>query len=509
MVIRLSDPEHQQPKVDWFIFSLGAALLGAVVLPIVAFPEFSESAINLAFGLITQELGVIYVALATTILVFLLYAAFGPWGHIRLGNSEVRYGQFSWISMLFCCGIGGSVIYWGASEWVFYYIAPPFSATPESGEATLWAATYGMFHWGPVGWALYCLPTLAISCAYYLSPSPSLRLSAACSPGLGPFQTAPVRRFIDLLFIVGLLGSAATGLGFGTAVATSALTRLAGIPDDFTTQLALIAVITVLISISVYRGLDGGIKQLSNINSSLALILLAFVLVLGPTQFIAEMSLAAVGHGAQHFLQMLTWTDPLQNDQFVENWTVFYWAWWLALGPFVGMFVCKISEGRTVRELIGGMLVWGSLGCALFFMILGNFTLNLELTDQMPVVAETQSFSPSYALSHALTYLPGSSFWLVFVVVIGTIFTATTYDSAAYTLAAGATDQLRPGQHPERWHRVFWALALGTLPASLLYFGSLKALQTATLVASVPLLLIYVILIIAVARTLKSHLRER
>ncbi|MGB1669345.1 MAG: BCCT family transporter, partial [Candidatus Puniceispirillaceae bacterium] len=117
------------------IFGLGAALLGAVVLPIVAFPEVSESAINLAFGLITQELGVIYVALATIILVFLLYAAFGPWGHIRLGNSEVRYSQFSWISMLFCCGIGGSVIYWGASEWVFYYLAPPFSATPESSEA--------------------------------------------------------------------------------------------------------------------------------------------------------------------------------------------------------------------------------------------------------------------------------------------------------------------------------------------------------------------------------------
>ena len=153
------------------------------------------------------------------------------------------------------------------------------------------------------------------------------------------------------------------------------------------------------------------------------------------------------------------------------------------------------------------MLVWGSLGCALFFMILGNFTLNLELTGQMPVVAETQSFSPSYALSHALTYLPGSSFWLVFVVVIGTIFTATTYDSAAYTLAAGATDQLRPGQHPERWHRVFGRLPR-TLPASLLYFGSLKALQTATLVASVPLLLIYVILIIAVGRTLESHLQE-
>ena len=492
------------PKVDWFIFFLGAALLSLVVLPIVVFPEASQALIDQAFRFITRELGVLYVALATSILVFLIYAAAGPWGRVRLGDGDARYSQFSWISMLFCCGIGGSVIYWGASEWVFYYVAPPFSTEPESDAATLWATTYGMFHWGPVGWALYCLPTLAISCAYYLGRSPSLRLSAACEAGLGRFQSGGLRRFIDLLFIVGLLSSAATGLGFGTAVATSALTRLAGIPDNFSTQLALIAVITVLISISVYRGLDDGIKTLSNINSVLALVLLACVFVLGPTLFIAETSLAALGHGLQHFIQMLTWTDPLGRDQFVENWTVFYWAWWLALGPFVGMFVCKISEGRTVRELITGMLLWGSLGCALFFMILGNFSLNLELTGQMNVVEESQSMSPSYALSHAVTYLPGASLWLIFVAVIGTIFTATTYDSAAYTLAAGATQRLAPGQHPERWHRVFWALALGMLPASLLYLGSLRALQTATIVASVPLLVIYVILMISITRTLRS-----
>ena len=177
-------------KVDWFIFSLGAALLGAVVLPIVAFPEVSESAINLAFGLITQELGVIYVALATTLLGFLLYAAFGPWGHIRLGNSAVRSSQFSWRALLFCCGIGGSVIYWGASEWVFYYLAPPFSATPESSEATLWAATYGMFHWGPVGWASTACPP-SRSVVLLLEPFAFAALKCACSPGSGRFRQLP------------------------------------------------------------------------------------------------------------------------------------------------------------------------------------------------------------------------------------------------------------------------------------------------------------------------------
>lgn len=216
---------------------------------------------------------------------------------------------------------------------------------------------------------MYCLPTVAICCTYYLKKIPSLRLSAACEPIIGKQSNGLGGRIIDLLFIVGLISSAATGLGFGTSVAASALTRLMSIPDNFITQLTIITVMTLVIAGSVYRGLDGGIKTLSNINSVLALLLIAYVLVAGPTRFILEMSVASLGHLAQNFVTMLTWTDPFEKSNFVESWTVFYWAWWLALGPFVGMFVCKISEGRTLRELIVGMLFWGSAGCFILLNI--------------------------------------------------------------------------------------------------------------------------------------------
>ena len=145
---------NNQPEVDWLIFGLSATLLALVVLPVVLFPEASQGAINTIFKLLTTEFGVLYVTLTTAIIALLLYIAISPWGNIRLGRIEARYSQFSWISMLFCCGIGGSVIYWGATEWVFYYTSPPFGEVAKSDAATLWAQTYGMFHWGPGGWAL-------------------------------------------------------------------------------------------------------------------------------------------------------------------------------------------------------------------------------------------------------------------------------------------------------------------------------------------------------------------
>ena len=168
------------------------------------------------------------------------------------------------------------------------------------------------------------------------------------------------------------------------------------------------------------------------------------------------------------------------------------------------MFVCKISEGRTLRELIIGMLFWGSAGCALFFLILGSYALNTELTGLHGVVNETLNASPSAALASLIERLPAGEFWLAFLAIIGIIFTATTYDSASYTLAAGATVKLEPGEHPARWHRVFWAVALGILPASLLYLGGLKALQTASVIASLPLLVVYGILFAAIITTLRA-----
>ena len=499
--------ENESPRIDWFIFIVGSALLLSVVIPIVVAPEWSVGLVNSAFAFLTQHLGVYYVLTACLVFAFLLWIALGKAGNIVLGPEDTppAYSKFSWAAMLFCTGIGASLIYWGAAEWAFYYVEPPFGVEPRSDEAILWASSYGMFHWGPVAWGLYCLPTVAFCTSYHIKQVPVLRLSAACGSVLKGQTDKWPGRIIDLLFIVGLLGTAATGLAFGTSLVSSAITRLSGLPDNFTMQFVIMATSTLLIAYSVYRGLDKGIKVLSVINASLALVLAGFVLIAGPTSFILEMGVSSIGHLVQNFIRMMSWADPLAREDFVESWTIFYWAWWLALGPFVGMFVAKISRGRTLREVIFGMLLWGSVGCALFFIVFGNYALYLELNGIYAVAEHAIDVSPSSAIAVIIEMLPFGSFWLVYIAVIGTIFTATTYDSASYTLSAGATRYLRTDQHPMRAHRVYWAIALGVLPSVLLFLGGLRALQTASIVASVPLLVVYIILAWSILKVLKEY----
>lgn len=504
---------HEQPEaeIDWFIFLTGTAILFGVVIPIIVAPEWSMDIIDTTFRFITTELGVLYIIVTVTTFIFLIWLGLSRWGTLVLGPQPAArpvYSRFAWVAMLFCTGIGASLVYWGATEWVYYYTAPPFGVAAESDEAIRWATSYGIFHWGPLGWALYCLPAIALCCSYHLRGIPKLRLSAACSSVLGSYTERWPGRVLDLLFIIGLLGTAATGLGLGTSVVSSSLTELTGLPDGFGMQLGVILLVTLIIAFSVYRGLDKGIKVLSMFNASLALILIGFVLVVGPTSFILETGVTALGTVAQNFLTMATWTDPLQRSTFIESWTIFYWAWWIALGPFVGMFVCKISEGRTIREVIFGMLGWGTLGCASFFIVLGNYALYLELGGLHGVVTQVQAESPSAAIASIIALLPAGQFWLVYLAVIGLIFTATTYDSASYTLAAGASLNLREHEHPRRWHRVFWAVTLGLLPTSLLFLGGLRALQTASIVASLPLVGVYLLMGISIVRMLHDHIAE-
>ncbi len=222
-----------EPEVDWFIFWGGTLILLAVVIPIVFIPDLSKQVIQSVFTWITTELGVLYVVTATLTIGFLLVVAVSDWGRIVLGEPDEAYSMFSWISMLFCCGIGAGLIYWGAAEWTYYYVAPPFGVEPRSDEAVIWASSYGMFHWGPVGWALYTLPAVALCCSYHLKKVPSLRLSDACEPVLGKLSQGAVGRVIDLFFIIGLLATAATGIGLGTSVVTSSITRATGLEDGF------------------------------------------------------------------------------------------------------------------------------------------------------------------------------------------------------------------------------------------------------------------------------------
>jgi BCCT family betaine/carnitine transporter len=497
--------ESGKTNIDWFIFGTTVILL-LFVCGFLVSSEQGANWVSWAFAAITGQLGVVYVWAAVATVTFLLVVAFGRFGKTVLGpqGEAPQFSGLSWGSMLFAAGIGTAVMYWGAIEWAFYYQSPPFGIEPKSLAAAEWAASYGIFHWSFTGWALYCLPSLAIAYVYHVKGLSQLRLSVACQGVLGHWAERWPGRVVDLLFMISLISAAATGIALSVPLISETLTRLTTWPDSFGLKVFVMLTGTVLFAISVYLGLEKGIKRLSLLNTCLVFLFLLFVLIAGPTLFILKTGTNSIGVVLQNFFRMITWTDPVSNSGFVESWTVFYWAWWIALGPFVGMFIAKISRGRTIRQVILGTMGYGSLGCMLVFIVLGNYSLDLQLSGKLDVVGRINESGGAAAVIDVITALPMSSVVLPLFGIICFVFMATTYDSASYTLAASASHRLLATEEPATSHRVFWAFALGALPIVLVYLDGLEPVKTAVVVASLPLLLIYVLLAVSLMRMLEQ-----
>lgn len=492
-------------NIDWFIFNTTVILLILVCAFLIG-SEQGAQWVSWAFNGITMQLGVVYVWTAILTIVFLLVIAFGRFGGTLLGpvSEPPQFSSFSWGSMLFAAGIGTAVMYWGAIEWVFYYQSPPFGVEPLSRAAVEWAASYGIFHWSIAGWALYCLPALAIAYVYHVLGESQLRLSVACRGVLGRWTERWPGRVVDLLFMVSLVSAAATGIALSVPLIAETLMRLTAWDDSLALKVVVMLTGTALFALSVYLGLDKGIKRLSLLNTGLVFVFLLFVLLAGPTSFILKTGTNSIGVVLQNFFRMMTWTDPVTNSGFVESWTVFYWAWWIALGPFVGMFIAKISRGRTIRQMVLGTIGYGSLGCVLVFIVLGNYALDLQLAGKLDIVGRLNESGGAAAVVDVVTSLPAESVVLPLFGVICFVFMATTYDSASYTLAASASRRLAATDEPASAHRVFWAFALGALPIVLVHLDGLEPVKTAAVVASLPLLSVYVLLAVSLRRLLKG-----
>ena len=500
-------PQGLGNGLDRPIFFGSVIIILSLCLPLAIYPEAGQRMLGAAFDYLTHNFGILYLMGAAATLLFLLYLAFSRYGDIRLGDTSPDFSTFSWSAMLFCGGIGTSILYWGTVEWAHYYENPPFSVVPGTPEALNWAVSYPIFHWGLMGWALYCLPGVAISYSYYVRGAKSLRLSEACAPIIGSQANGVLGRVIDLLFVIGLVGACSTGIGLAVPLIGMSVTELFGLDRaalGFTLDLIVIFVVTIIFATSVWFGLEKGIKRLSDWNVGLAFVLLLFILLVGPTLFIVELGFEAVGHMLQNFLRMSSWADASKTSSFVESWTVFYWAWWLALGPYMGIFICKISRGRTLRQMILCCIGYGTLGSVVFFSILGNYAIYLEMNAIFPVLDTMSSAGPPSAIVGVLTTLPWPKLVLTLFTIVCVIFAATSYDSSSYTLAASATEELPPTAHPARWHRVFWAFLLGLLPITLVYLGGLKPLQSAVTLVSVPLFAVIVLLTLSLYKSLRA-----
>lgn len=494
-----------------FFGALG--LLLAVTIPLVVFPTQGAIWVGAARSLLTENLGVLYLALGVGAGIFMIFIAFSDIGRISLGHPDdtPEFSTLSWAAMLFCAGIGASILYWGTIEWAYYYQSPPFHVEGRSAEAARWAAAYGIFHWGPLAWSIYLIPALPIAYFYYVRHRNVLKVSEALLPVLGEGKAhGKTGTTIDVLFVFGMLGGGATSLGLAAPLINEGAHELFGAPRNIVTQIAVLVICTAIFGASSYAGLKKGIQTLSNINLWLALLLLTFVFFVGPTVFMANTGLDSLGRVLSNLVHMATWIEPFggfedfQDTQFPQDWTIFYWAWWLAFAPSVGLFIARISRGRTIREMVVGSIFFGTLGCALFFMVLGNFGLYLQLSGQLDVVDILNNQSPTAAIFAILGELPLRYFVIGVYTILALIFTATTFDSISYILASVV--QKRLDGEPERWNRLFWAFALSFMPIALLLLGGLETLQTASIVGGAPLLIVALLLCMAIVKVARFDL---
>ncbi|MCQ1061248.1 BCCT family transporter [Photobacterium sp. ZSDE20] len=491
-------------------------MLISVVVPLLLFPVQGAEWITIAKTFMTDKLGFLYLSLGVAAFFFMIYIVFSDIGQIKLGDPDEKpeFTTASWAAMLFCGGIGASILYWGTIEWAYYYQAPPFQLEPGSEEAVRWAATYGLFHWGPIAWSIYLVPALPIAYFFYVRKQPVLKVSAALMPAIGEARSYGwLGKVIDVLFIFGLLGGGATTLGLAAPLITEGANYLFGLPKDTETQIIVLMLCTAIFAYSAYAGMEKGIKFLSNVNFWGALSLLAFVLISGPTIFMLETGLDSLGRMLSNFFVMATWAEPFggygsfENTHFPQDWTIFYWAWWLVFAPSMGLFVARISRGRTIKQMVTGSIFFGSMGCFLFFMILGNYGLSLQLSGALDVVGILNSEGATKAIFSILEQLPYSTVVIAAFTLLCLIFTATTFDSISYILASVVQNNVT--EDPMRWNRLFWAFALSFMPSVLLFMGGLSTLQTAAIVGGLPLLVIAVMLMISAVKAAKLDLTHQ
>jgi betaine/carnitine transporter, BCCT family len=495
------------PKIFW------PALLVAlfVSLFMALSPEAGSKAVNSAFSFVTGTFGWLFLIAGMVCFLVLLWLAYGRYGQVKLGgpNDEPEFTYLSWVAMMFCAGIGIGIMLWSITEPLYYLLGPPFGLEPGSVIAGEWAHLYGQFHWGFSAWAIYCIFAIPVAYAVYVRKDPHLRVSSATAGVLGhQLANGTLGVIIDIFVMFGIIGGVGTSLGLAVPLVSALAGNLFGIPASFGLNMVILAIWTAIFSTSVYRGLSKGIKVLSDINMYLALGLIAFVLLAGPTVFIMSMWTNSIGLLVNDFFRMSFWMDPIAKGGFPEGWTIFYWAWWFAYGPMFGLFVARISKGRTIREVVVACIVWGTLGCWIYFAIFGGYSIYLEVNGIAPVTQILAESGGPAAVIAVLSELPLSGLVIVVYTILCFVFLSTTLDSSAYVLASVCSKNLTGDEQPARWNRLLWALVLAVLAVGLLTIGGLQTVQTSTIVVALPLVVIMALLTLSLLKWLKEDFKE-
>ena len=479
---------------------LGSA---AVVIGFVLFGGFFTRTAATVFrsiqSYIVETFGWFYILTATALLITVIWLIFSRFGGIRLGGQDTKpeFGYLTWFSMLMSAGMGIGIVFFGVAEPMLHYLAPP-TADAETAAAVREAMRFTFFHWGFHPWAIYTAIALPLAYFHFRHDLP-LAPRSLLYPLLGERIHGPWGHAVDILCTVGTLFGVATSLGLGSIQINAGLDRLLGVEQGTQQQVMLIAGITAIATLSVVSGLHLGIRYLSQFNIGLAGVILLFVLVAGPTIYIIELFVSSLGYYLQTLPRTSLWINPSPESDWQSNWTLFYWSWWISWSPFVGVFVARISRGRTLRQFILTVLLVPSLAGFVWFAAVGGTGLYLERFGDGGIAAVTQQ-NNALALYALLDQLPGSTLTATLATLLIFVFFVTSSDSGSLV-----DDMVTSGGHPNppRAQRVFWALAEGTVAATLLITGGLQALRTASLTTGLPMAVFLLVAMYGLIRALR------
>lgn len=499
-----SAPSGASPRFDvhpQVFFTSAAIIVGFVVFTI-----FFHQKVGDFFGplqaAISSNAGWFFIWTMNIILFFALYLMFSRYGDIRLGgeDAEPDFSTLSWFAMLFSAGMGIGLLFYGVAEPMYHFGASPFpSDGPTEAARTAMAITF--LHWGFHPWAVYSIVGLALAFFSFNKGLP-LSIRAVFYPLLGERIHGFWGNVIDILATVATLFGVASSLGFGVQQINAGLAHLFGWEQSATTQLWLIAGITAIATTSVVKGLDAGIRRLSELNVWLATGLLLFVLVCGPTLFIFNGLLENIGSYIQSFPKLATWSETFENTNWQNGWTVFYWGWWIAWSPFVGMFIARVSKGRTVREFIMGVLCIPAFVTFVWLTVFGNSALFIEMFGGGGI-AEAVAKNVPVSLFVLLEHFPLSGISCVLGVLVVVSFFVTSSDSGSMVI-----DIITAGGNPDPPipQRLFWAILEGVVAATLLLCGGLAALQSAVITTGLPFGIVLIIMCVSLKKGLNEYI---
>ncbi|CAM3945686.1 Glycine betaine transporter [Pseudomonas reidholzensis] len=478
-----SSPPEQHSSINPPVFWISAVLLLLLVIYASVFQSHAQNLFAEVQGWIIGNVSWFYILAVAIILGTVVFLGISRYGDIKLGpdHSTPDYSSTTWFAMLFSAGMGIGLMFFGVAEPVMHFLKPPLG---EGG--TVLAAGEAMritfFHWGLHAWAIYAIVALILAYFSYRHGLP-LTLRSALYPLIGERIYGPIGHAVDIFAIIGTVFGVATSLGFGVSQINTGLNALFGVPVSTPVQIGLIIGTTLLATLSVVSGLDKGIRRLSELNLGLAVLLLLMVVLLGPTVLILQTFVQNTGGYLSEIVSRTLNLYAYQPTDWIGGWTLFYWGWWLAWSPFVGLFIARISRGRTIREFVMGVLLVPTAFTLLWMTVFGNTAIHMILDQGLRDLAQAVDQDTSLALFAFLEHFPFSTAISTLAVVMVVVFFVTSADSGAMVvdmLASGGQENTPIRQ------RIFWASSMGLVAIALLLADGLKALQTATIASALP-----------------------